>query len=79
MHQAQRAHGVRIGQLVVKLRDLRSQQQSFIDDGARRERGNIKEAFVRKIGRGNFRFRALADHVELALQLDLRSSRKRRE
>ncbi len=60
-----------IGQLLVELGDLRRQQQSFVDDGARRQRRNVEEAFVGQIGRGDFRFGALADHVELALQLVL--------
>ena len=47
--------------------DLRRQQQTFINDGARRERGDVEEVLVGHVGRGHFGFGALADHVELAL------------
>ena len=78
MHQTQRADRVGICQLVVKLGDLWRQQQAFVDDSARRQRRNVEEVFVRQIGRGDFRFGALAHDIEFALQLILRSCRTRR-
>ncbi len=48
------------------------QQQPLVDDGARRQRRNIEEALVGQIGGGDLRFGALADDVQLALQLVLR-------
>ena len=72
VHQAERAGHVGVGQLVVEVRDLRREQQAFIDDGARRERGNVEHrrgsacpssiAATSDLG-------ALADDVELALEL----------
>ena len=46
VHQAQRADRVRVGQLAVEVGDLRRQQQSLVDDGARRERRDVEEALV---------------------------------
>ena len=67
--QTERAHRVRIGQFVIELGDLRSEQQSFVDDGARRKRRNVEEAFVRQIRGCDFRFSALAYDVQLAFEL----------
>ena len=67
--QAERAHRVRISKLVIKFGDLRSQQQTFVDDGARRKRRNVEEAFVRQIRGRDFGFSALAYDVQLAFEL----------
>ncbi len=70
VHQAQSAFRFGIEQLVVKLADLVSEQQSLIDNRARRKRRNVEEALVTHVGRnGHLRFRALADHEQLALKL----------
>ena len=61
MHQAQRAGDERIGQLEVELRDLRRQQQAFVDDGAGGERRDVEVVLVLDVGGGNLVFGALAD------------------
>ena len=54
---------------LIEVRDLRREQQSFIDDRARRERRDVEEALVLHLGRReHFVFGALADDVELALE-----------
>ena len=73
VHQAERADHFGIAQLGIEVGDLRRQQQSFIYDGAGGERRNVEEALLRDIALGDFGFGALADHVELALELRLRS------
>ncbi len=72
MNQAQRAHGVGVRQFLVELGNLMRQQQAFVHDGARRQRRNIEEAFVGEIRGGDLGLGALADDVELPLQLILR-------
>ena len=69
MHQAQRAHGIRIAQLLVELGDLRRQQQAFVDDGARRQRRNVEETLVGQIG-----LAAISDSARLRTTYSLRSS-----
>ncbi len=69
MHQAERADHFGIAQLRVEVGDLRRQQQSLVDDGAGGERGNVEEALLGNIGLGDFGLGALADDVELALEL----------
>ena len=68
MNQAQGADHRRVGKLLVELCDLRGQQQTLVNDGARGERGNVEEALVVQAGGGDLGFGALADHVQLALQ-----------
>ena len=69
VHEAHRAREIRIRKLAVKLRDLRREKQTFIDNGARRKRRHAEEVAVRHVGRGDFRLHALAHHVELAIEL----------
>lgn len=71
MNQTHRAHGVRIGQLLVEIRDLAGQQQALINDGAGRQRRNIEEALVGDRRSLDLVFGALADNVELPLQFVL--------
>ncbi len=71
VHQAERADHFRIAQLGIKAGDLRREQQSFIYDGAGGQRGHVEETLVVDIGGGDFRFGALADDVEFALQVVL--------
>ena len=68
MYQAEGAHHFGVRELLVEARDLRRQQQAFINDGAGRERRDVENTFVRDIGPGHFRFHAFADDVELALE-----------
>ena len=56
-------------QLGVEVGDLRREQQSFIYDGAAGERRDVEEVLVLDVAIGDFGFGALADHVELALEL----------
>jgi hypothetical protein len=68
VHQAERAHQLRIAQLGIKMGHLRRQQQAFVDDGAGRKRRNVERGFLRQVGRGDLRFGALAHHEQFALQ-----------
>ena len=68
MNQAERAGDQRIGQLEVKLLNLRGQHQALVDDGAAGERGNVEGLLVLDLGGGNLVFRAAADAVEQALE-----------
>jgi len=70
--EAQRAHHLGIAQLGVEIADLGGQQQAFVDDGPCGKRGDVEKTLVFEIGGGNFRFHALADHVEFALKFVLR-------
>ena len=49
--------------------DLRRQQQTFVNDGARGERRDVKKTLVGQAGGGHLVLGAFADHVELAFQL----------
>src|SRR5271155_219151 len=69
VHQAQRAGDVGIGKLFVEIRDLRSEQQSLINNGAARERGNVKDTRVFDVRQSHLALGALADDVELAFKL----------
>ncbi len=68
MHQAQRAGHFRIQQFLVKIGNLRRQQQAFVNNGSRRKRRKIEEALLLEIRRRHGGFRALAHHVQLALE-----------
>ena len=76
MDQAQRAHHLGIGKLLVEIGDLRSQQQSLVDDGARRKRGNVKEILLFEVGLAHRCFRGFAQHVEFALERVLIHARR---
>src|SRR5258706_13737477 len=68
MDKAKCAGDIGVGQFGVEIRDLRSQQQALVHDGARRERGHVEHASVLHVGGRDLRFRALADDVEFALK-----------
>ena len=57
-----------VGKLRVELGDLRGEQQAFIDDGARRQRRNIKHAFILHFRSGNLGLCALANYIQFALE-----------
>ncbi len=72
VHQADRADTVRVRQFAVKVGDLGRQQQTFVNDGAGRERGDVEEALVADLFRvGHFRLGALHHDVQLAFELVL--------
>ena len=66
--EAEGAHDVWVGQLAVEVDHLGSEQETFIDDGAGGERGEIEVALVGQVGGGDFGFSAFADDVEFALE-----------
>ena len=68
MHQAQRAGHFGVEQFLVKVGDLRGQQQAFVDDGARGERGNIEKALLFEFGLRDGTLGALAHDVKFALE-----------
>src|SRR5437899_960055 len=68
MDKAQRAGRIGIRKIAVEVRNLRCQQESFVNDRARRQRRNVKEFLVLNIRFGNFFFSALAHHIQLALK-----------
>src|SRR5262249_33650520 len=68
VNQTERAHGLGIGEVAVEICDLRRQQQAFVDDRPTRERGDIEEFLVLNIRLADLLFRALANHIELALE-----------
>ena len=68
VHEAERARHIRIRKLAVEIRNLRSEQQAFVDDGACRERRNVEHAVVLHVRGGDFRLGPLANNVELALE-----------
>ena len=71
MHQAERADHVRVAQLRIEVSDLRRQQQAFVDDRAAREGRHVEEALLGQVRLGNLDFGALADQVQLPLDLVL--------
>src|SRR5258708_39483275 len=68
MHQAQRTHNFRIGELAVEVRDLCRQQESFINDGAARERWDVKHLRVFDSRLFDFSLRTFANYVEFSLE-----------
>src|SRR5271170_6093570 len=68
VHQAQGAHHVGIGKFLVEICDLRSEQQSFVDNRARRKRRNIENLAVSNFGLPDLGLRPLSDHVQFALE-----------
>ena len=68
MHQAQGAGHLGIGKLLVEIRDLRGQQQAFVNDGAARERRNVEYSGILNSRGGDLTLGALAHHVEFALE-----------
>ena len=77
VHQAQRAGQFGIQQLLIEIGDLRREQQSLVDNRARGKRRNVEEILLLQIGLGHGRFRALAHHVQLALERVLVHARRR--
>ncbi len=69
VHKAESAHRIGIRKLPIKLRDLRSEQQSLINDRARRKRRDVEEALVLDFRRfEDFPLGALHDDEKLALK-----------
>ena len=54
VHETERAGDVGIGKLAVEIRDLRREQQAFVDDSARRKRGHGEHAAVGHVAGGDF-------------------------
>ena len=68
MHEAERAYDVAIGKLAIEIRNLRGQQQAFVNDGACGERGDVERTAVLHVRGGDLRLGPLANHIELALE-----------
>ena len=68
MHQAKRALGIGIGKVPVEVGDLWREQQTFVNDGATRQRRNVEKFFVFDVRLGYLEFRPLADHIQLPLE-----------
>src|SRR3954469_15643697 len=68
MDETQRAGGVGIRKVAIKISDLWRQQQALVNDRARRKRRNVKEFLVLNIRLGYFSFNTLADHIQLAFK-----------
>ena len=69
VHQTQRAHNFRVRQFLVEVRDLRRQQQAFVDDRARRKRGEVEETLFLQVGLGHPCIR-LVQHVSIGIRGD---------
>src|SRR5277367_6208214 len=69
MDDAQRALDPRVGQFSVEVGDLRREQQALVDDGARGERRNVEEVAVLDLFAGDLVLDALANDVQLALEM----------
>src|SRR6266849_7162997 len=68
VHQTHRAGYVGIGKLLVKIGDLRCEQQTLINNGAARKRGNVEHTRIFDAGDCHLTLGALAHHVELPLE-----------
>ncbi len=68
MHQRQRRHRARIGQVLIVAADLLAQQQTLVDDRARRHRRHEVFLAVLELERLDGVAGSLADHVQLPLQ-----------
>ena len=66
--RARRAGDEGIGQLEVKLFDLRGQHQALVDDGATGAGGDVEGFLVLDVGDRNLVFRAAAHVIEQALE-----------
>src|SRR5277367_1227785 len=69
VHQAERAHELGIVQFRIETRNLRGEQQSLVDDGPGGQRRDIEFPAARKIRILDLDLDALADDVELALEI----------
>ena len=72
MHQCKSAlHIWVVGESLVELGNLGSEQQAFVDDQPGGERRNVEEILLANVGFSNLGVGAAADHVENAFQLVL--------
>src|SRR5205823_8608589 len=55
VHQAKRALGIGIGKVPVEVGDLWREQQTFVNDGATRQRRNVEKFFVFDVRLGYLR------------------------
>src|SRR5262245_36312285 len=76
VHHAERAARFSVRKLLVKIRNLRCQQQAFVDNDSGRKRWNVEELFFVDLRFRDFLLRAPPHHIQLALQLILRHSRR---
>ena len=63
VHHTKRADDIGIGELFVKLCNLRGQQQAFVDNGARGKRRNVEHTLIGNVRIHYFHFGAFADDV----------------
>src|SRR6266700_3037996 len=68
VHQAQRALGIGIGKISVEVGNLGREQQTFVNDGATRQRGNVEKFFVFDVRLGYLEFSPLANQVQLPFE-----------
>ena len=68
MHEAQCADYVGVGELAIEIRDLGSEQQALVNNGAGREGWYVKRSFILHRRFPDFGFSSLAHDVELALE-----------
>ena len=68
MNERERAGDERVGQLEVKLLNLRGQHQALVDDGAAGAGGDVEGFLVLDVGIGDFVFGAAAHVIEQALE-----------
>ena len=68
VNEGKRAGDEWIGQLEVKLLDLRGQHEALVDDGATGTRGNVEGFLVLDLGGTNFVFGTAANAVKEALE-----------
>ena len=68
MDDADRARGVRVGEIRVELRELVGAQQSLVDDGLRGEAGDVELAARGDIGGGDGALDEAAQQKERALE-----------
>ena len=76
VNQAQPAGQFGIEQFLIKIRNLRREQQTLVDNGARGKRRNVEEILLLHVGFGHSRFHSLAHDVELALERVLVHARR---
>ena len=68
VHQAKRALRIGIRKISVEVGDLGRKQKAFVNDGATRQRRNVKKIFVFDVRFGDFQLRSFPDDVELPLE-----------
>src|SRR5947209_18202465 len=77
MHQTKSAGHIGIDELAIETRDLRGEQQAFVDDSAARERRNVKSLPVFDAGFPHLILSTLTHHVQLAFKGGLVHARAR--